>query len=80
VIDHSHFGSHYGMFGEVLAFWLHYILTRPLGESIGDLLTASRDEGGLGLGTIPVSTVFLIVIIALVFYLTRQEKAKAPVT
>ena len=73
-------GYRIGKIGEVLAFWLAYILTRPLGASIGDLLTASRDEGGLGLGTIPVSAVFLVVIIALVFYLTRQEKAKAPAT
>jgi len=35
----------------VLAFWLAYILTRPLGPSIGDLLTQPRSAGGLGAGT-----------------------------
>jgi uncharacterized membrane-anchored protein len=69
-------GYRIGKIGEVLAFWLAYILTRPLGASIGDLLTAPRDEGGLGLGTIPTSAVFLLVIVVLVIYLTRQEKAK----
>ena len=35
----------------VLAFWLAYILTRPLGASIGDYLSQLRADGGLGLGT-----------------------------
>ena len=35
----------------VLAFWLAYILTRPLGASLGDLLSQAREYGGLGLGT-----------------------------
>ena len=66
-----------GWMNEVLAFWLAYILTRPLGASMGDLLTAARDEGGLELGTIPVSVVFLLVIVALVVYLDREEKKKS---
>ncbi len=57
----------------VLAFWIGYILTRPLGASVGDLLTADPSDGGLGLGTIPVSAVFLVVIVGLVIYLTKQE-------
>ena len=62
---------------EVLAFWLAYILTRPLGASIGDLLTQARGDGGLGLGTIPVSAVFLVLIVILVMRLSRQEKRVA---
>jgi len=65
---------------EVLAFWLAYILTRPLGASMGDLLTAAKDEGGLGIGTIPVSVVFLLIIVVLVIYLDREEKKKVPVS
>ena len=59
---------------EVLAFWLAYILTRPLGASIGDLLTQEKLAGGLGLGTIPISVVCLLGIVVGVFYLSRQEK------
>ena len=51
---------------EVLAFWIAYILTRPLGASFGDMLSQSRDYGGLGFGTIYTSLAFLAVIIALV--------------
>jgi uncharacterized membrane-anchored protein len=65
-----------GKMNGVLAFWLAYILTRPLGASIGDLLTQARDDGGLGLGTIPVSVVFLIGIVVGVIYLTREENAR----
>jgi uncharacterized membrane-anchored protein len=50
----------------VLTFWLAYILTRPLGASLGDLLSQSRNYGGLGLGTTQTSLAFLAVIIALV--------------
>ena len=66
----------FGLVGEVLAFWLAYILTRPLGASMGDLLTQPKDAGGVGLGTIPISVVFLLVIVVLVVYLDREEKKR----
>ncbi|RFB78478.1 hypothetical protein DYH55_17155 [Methylovirgula sp. 4M-Z18] len=50
----------------VLTFWLAYILTRPLGASLGDLLSQAREYGGLGFGTIYTSLAFLAVIILLV--------------
>src|SRR4051812_33889412 len=48
----------------VLAFWLAYILTRPLGASIGDGLSQSKHHGGLGLGTTGTSYIFLGCILA----------------
>ncbi len=54
----------------VLAFWVAYILTRPLGASLGDYLSQPSDEGGLGFGTIGTSALFLIAILGLVLYLT----------
>jgi uncharacterized membrane-anchored protein len=57
----------------VLTFWLAYILTRPLGASLGDLLTQDKANGGLGVGTIPVSAVFLLIIVVLVIHLTKEE-------
>ncbi len=50
----------------VLAFWIAYVLTRPLGASLGDLLTQDRSFGGLGLGASLTSLVFLAVIVVLV--------------
>jgi uncharacterized membrane-anchored protein len=65
----------------VLTFWLAYILTRPLGASLGDLLSQSRHDGGVGLGTIHTSLTFLTVIVALVVWVTfegdRTERADA---
>ena len=62
---------------EVLAFWLAYILTRPLGASMGDLLTQEKSAGGLGMGTIPISVICLLGIVVGVIYLSREEKKKA---
>ena len=54
----------------VLAFWLAYILTRPLGASIGDYLSQAKGDGGLGLGTVVTSVIFLAAILVLVSYLS----------
>ncbi|PJI94702.1 hypothetical protein [Luteimicrobium subarcticum] len=66
--------------GAVAAFWAAYVLTRPLGASIGDLLSQPRADGGLGLGTTVTSGVFLVLIALLVAYLTvsRRDVEQAP--
>ncbi|MDP4284383.1 MAG: hypothetical protein Q8891_08170 [Bacteroidota bacterium] len=58
----------------ILAFWLAYILTRPLGASLGDLLSQKVSAGGMGLGTTITSIVFLLTILCLVIYLTINRK------
>jgi uncharacterized membrane-anchored protein len=58
----------------VPAFWLAYILTRPLGASIGDGLSQPAHNGGLGLGTTHTSYIFLGCILALVAYLTATRR------
>jgi uncharacterized membrane-anchored protein len=57
----------------VLTFWLAYILTRPLGASLGDLMSQARGYGGLGFGTSYTSLGFLAVIVALVIYVSLGE-------
>jgi len=67
----------------VASFWLAYILTRPLGASIGDFLSQARGDGGLGLGTVGTSALFLAAIAGLVAYLsiTRVDVIdRTPVT
>jgi uncharacterized membrane-anchored protein len=56
----------------VLTFWIAYILTRPLGASLGDLLSQSREYGGLGLGAMITSVIFLAIIIGLVTVAQRN--------
>jgi uncharacterized membrane-anchored protein len=57
----------------VLAFWIAYILTRPLGANIGDWLGLTTGEGGLGLGTLTTSIIFLAAILATVVYLSISK-------
>ncbi len=54
----------------VLAFWLAYILTRPLGANLGDWLASPSSDRGLGLGTALTSIIFLVLILATVVFLT----------
>ena len=58
------------------AFWAAYILTRPLGASTGDYLSQPRDAGGLGLGTVGTSAIFLTTILAIVLYLGAQQRKR----
>ncbi len=58
----------------ILAFWIAYILTRPLGASIGDYLSQPRADGGLGLGTTLTSVIFLLTILAVVVFLTITKR------
>lgn len=50
----------------VATFWIAYILTRPLGAALGDLLTQAKTYGGLGMGAMWTSAIFLSVIVLLV--------------
>jgi uncharacterized membrane-anchored protein len=66
---------HFGLrMNAILSFWLAYILTRPLGASIGDYLASPRAEGGLGLGTNLTSIIFLSTILVLVVYLAVSKR------
>jgi uncharacterized membrane-anchored protein len=57
----------------VLAFWFIYILTRPLGASIGDYLSQSTNQGGLGLGATVTSLIFVLGIVGIVGYLAISK-------
>jgi len=72
--------AHYALkLNAVLAFWLAYILTRPLGASIGDFMSQhSHKYGGLGLGTTGTSYIFLSCILALVVFLTVTKRDQTP--
>jgi uncharacterized membrane-anchored protein len=50
----------------VLLFWVAFVLTRPFGATMGDVLTKSPEDGGLGLGTIGSSAILGAILIGLV--------------
>lgn len=60
----------------ILGFWLAYIFTRPLGASFGDYLSQPIQYGGIGLGTIVTSAVFLIIIATIVVYMTFTHEGE----
>ena len=70
-------GYYYFRMNAILAFWVAYILTRPLGASAGDLLSQPVKNGGFGFGTVGTSMLFLSVIVSLVIYLSFRHKRLA---
>jgi uncharacterized membrane-anchored protein len=54
-------------------FWSAFVLTRPFGATMGDLLTKTHDKGGLDLGTIGSSAVLMSILIALIYWSSRDE-------
>jgi uncharacterized membrane-anchored protein len=69
--------SYYRGGNPILTFWIAYVLTRPLGASLGDLLSQARPYGGLGLGTIITSAVFLTIIVVLVAAVSLNASGSA---
>lgn len=65
----------------VLAFWIAFIVTRPIGASLGDLFIQAPKDGGLGVSITTINSIFFAVIIACVVYLTfkpaKEEKILA---
>jgi uncharacterized membrane-anchored protein len=60
-----------------LLFWFAFVLTRPFGAEMGDVLTKTHAKGGLGFGTAGSSTVLLTVLLAFVLYAQFQPGKKA---
>ena len=65
-------GWHFGA-NPVLSFWIAYVLTRPLGANIGDWLAVEKQLGGIGIGTLGTSVIFLSAILATVIYLAIRR-------
>ena len=56
-----------------LLFWAAFVLTRPLGATVGDLLTKMHEKGGLGLGTVGSSVVLFAMLVALIVITSKQK-------
>ncbi len=67
-------GIRFRVIGSIAGFWATYVLTRPLGASIGDFMSQSKDNGGIALGTTTTSIIFLAVISAVVTFLSITKK------
>ncbi|HVV48885.1 MAG TPA: hypothetical protein VHO06_04445 [Polyangia bacterium] len=58
-------------------FWAAYVLSRPFGATLGDLLTKPREEGGLSLGRIAASLVIVAAMVVGILLVSRRERARA---
>lgn len=74
------FGYYALKLNAVAAFWLAYIFTRPAGASVGDLLAQPIEYGGLGLGTVVTSVLFLAVILVTVTYMMFSYEPEVAAT
>lgn len=62
---------------KVALFWIAFVLTRPFGATLGDVLTKKHDQGGLDLGTLQASGVLLVILIASILYSQYRDKQPA---
>lgn len=63
---------------KVLLFWIAFVLTRPFGATMGDVLTKPNSRGGLGLGTAGSSAVLGAILVGLVVYTTHRQRRPVP--
>jgi len=60
-------------------FWVAFVLTRPFGATMGDVLTKTSAQGGLGFGTIGSSAVLAVVLVAVILYTMRRDRMNTSV-
>jgi len=61
-----------------LLFWVAFVLTRPFGATLGDLLTKPHEKGGFGFGTVGSSLVLVSVLLACVLFASRRAGLARP--
>ncbi|MCE9508129.1 MAG: hypothetical protein K8R48_07445 [Alphaproteobacteria bacterium] len=67
---------YYSKISPVFLFWSAFILTRPFGATMGDLLTKDHEKGGLGFGTIGSSTVLAAILAIFISYTMKNERER----
>lgn len=64
----------YTKISRVLLFWVAFVLTRPLGATVGDFLTKTHEKGGLGFGTIGSSLVLATILVFFILLTTIRNR------
>jgi uncharacterized membrane-anchored protein len=68
----------YSQISRTLLFWMAFVLTRPFGATMGDLLTKTHEKGGLGFGTIGSSLILASILIGLILITTKHKNERQP--
>ncbi len=63
--------------GNVALFWAAFVLTRPFGATLGDVLTKDLDKGGLGFGTVGSSAVLAVILVAVILFTIARDRRAA---
>jgi uncharacterized membrane-anchored protein len=74
LIAAAYFWTH---LSHTLLFWSAFILTRPLGATLGDLLTKPHADGGLALSRIDSSLIIAAFIIACILFTSQKPERPA---
>jgi uncharacterized membrane-anchored protein len=73
-------GHYFTQISPVMLFWIAFVLTRPFGATVGDVLTKSHSKGGLGYGTIGSSIVLLSILAVCILFTTLRQRRLSMVT
>ncbi len=65
--------NYFTRLSKTLLFWIAFVLTRPFGATMGDVLTKTRERGGLNFGTIGSSVILGSVLVILILYTTLNR-------
>jgi uncharacterized membrane-anchored protein len=60
-----------------LLFWAAFVLTRPLGATLGDSLTKPHQQGGMQLGTLTASLALAALVIGLIAWSAHRNRTAA---
>lgn len=77
MITAAHF---YSRMSKVLLFWLAFVLTRPFGATLGDLMTKTKEKGGFDIGTINSSIILATILVAVIFYTSLRDRKAVEVS
>lgn len=65
----------YTKVSRTLVFWAAFVLTRPLGATVGDLLDKPRAKGGLAFGRFEASAVLVVLIVVCILLIPQRAGA-----
>ncbi|MEH1945585.1 MAG: hypothetical protein V7K77_01105 [Nostoc sp.] len=65
---------YYTQISQVILFWIAFVLTRPFGATLGDIMTKPHAKGGLDFGTIGSSIVLVSILGVCILFTTLKYK------
>jgi uncharacterized membrane-anchored protein len=68
--------AYYSKISKTFLFWMAFVLTRPFGATMGDLLTKSPEDYGLGVGTIGSSLILAAILVVFILFAAKNESAR----